>query len=64
MKVLLQDNGGYKLYASVRKLEDKYGLTQVVLSSTFDGAKDPNDERKIMEVFLSKEAVDKLKALL
>lgn len=64
MKVLLQDNGGYKLYAYAKKMDDKYALTHVVFSSTFDGAKNPNEERKISEMFLSEEAVDKLKALL
>lgn len=64
MKTMLQENGGYKLFAETRVLDVSQGLIQLTFSSSYDGAKNPHAERKIYEFFLNKESVDKLKALL
>ena len=51
MKVVVQENRAYKLYAEVTELSKKEKYLK--LTSTYDGSRIPNEERKVFEATFS-----------
>lgn len=54
MKTLIQENNGYFLELSLEKTQDG-NYNQLVFSSYFDRAKEPNEPHKKLELFLTDE---------
>lgn len=66
-KILLHEEvgTGYKTFATVTKVSKPVGAVQLVLSSTFAKAKDPDEEQINKTIFLNSAVeVNKLVALL
>lgn len=64
MKQLIQHVNGYSLFAKVTNLPGTNGSVCVELTSTFDGARNPQEERYIHKMILSSDAKQRLISLL
>ena len=64
MKILLQDNGGYKLYVTLRLLPTDGTQTEMKFTTVWEGARGPVEEHNAAQFIISNEAVEKFKDLL
>lgn len=64
MKVLLQDNGGYKLYVAIRPLPTDSEQHEIKFTTVWEGARGAVEEHNAAQFILSSEAVAKFKELL
>ena len=63
MKILLQDNGGYKLFVAVRPLPTDGTQHEIKFTTVWEGARGAVEEHNAAQFIVSSEAVDKLKGL-
>ena len=64
MKMLLSNNGGYKMYVETRQFLNSKDSVQLRFLSTFDGSKNPEEEQVKFEIILTEEQRKQLKELL
>ena len=64
MKHLLQSANGYTLYAQLNEPIKPSGMYELKITSTFDGAKHPSEERTVHQMFLTKPSLERLVGLL
>ena len=62
MKKLISDTGGMHTYLEIRPVEAIPGTTHLKITTAFDGAKDPTDERVVFDVCLDPTDLANLKA--
>lgn len=63
MKTLVQDNRGYRVFASLTD-GGVPGMKCLKVTSSFDGSKNPTEERTLFEILLSQEGKENLVSLL
>ncbi len=49
MKVVIQENRAYRLYAEITDILAPKGHKYLKLTSTYEGSRIPNEERKVFE---------------
>jgi hypothetical protein len=64
MKILLQDNGGYKMYAAIRPLPTDPSQHELKFTTVWDGARGTVEELNAAQFILDDQAVDNLLKIL
>lgn len=64
MKIELQDTGGFKLFVEVRPLPTDKTQHELKFTTVWEGARGTVEEHNKSQMFLSNEAISKLKQLL
>jgi hypothetical protein len=64
MKILLQDNGGYKLYAAIRTLPTDSSQHELKFTTVWDGARGSVEELNAAQFILDDQAVENLVKIL
>lgn len=64
MKRLISDTGGMHTYLEINPVAAVPGTTHLKITTTFDGAKDPGDERVRFDMCLDQTDLANLKAAL
>ena len=64
MKKLISDTGGMHTYLEINQVDAVKGLTYLRVTTTFEGAKDPDDERVKFDICLDQSDFANLKAAL
>ena len=64
MKILLQDNGGYKLYVAIRPLPTDPTQHELKFTTVWEGARGPVEELNAAQFILDDQAVDNLIGIL
>lgn len=64
MKRLISDTGGMHTYLEINSVPAVPGTTHLKITTTFDGAKDPTDERVRFDMCLDQTDLANLKAAL
>jgi len=60
MKKLIQNTGGYQLYAELRPIPALKGEYELRFTTVYDHAKDPDDEHIAAKFILTEDAVNNL----
>lgn len=64
MKKLISNTGGMHTYLEIKPVAVIPGTTHLRITTTFDGAKDPTDERVCFDMCLEQRDLANLKAVL
>lgn len=64
MKKLISNTGGLHTFLEVKPVEAVAGMTYLRITTTFDGSKDPADERVKFDICLDPTDLANLKAVL
>ena len=64
MKILINDNDGFKTFLEKTELSKPEGYTQIEFLTVWDGAKYPKGEQTKYKIVLSGEELTKLKKFL
>lgn len=64
MKILLQDNGGYQLYAAIRPLPTDLSQHELKFTTVWAGARDVVEEQTAAQFILDDQAVENLLKIL
>lgn len=64
MKKLISNTGGLQTFVEIRSIDAVPGTSYLRITTTFEGAKDPKDERVKFDAFLTKDELANLKSAL
>lgn len=64
MKKLISNTGGMHTYLEINQVSAVPGTTHLRITTTFDGAKDPSDERVRFDMSLEQSDLANLKAVI